>query len=97
MPVIEYATPRPASRKGWRGGWTAVFVCLTVGVCLFLSWGAIDTAMWLERAHHYNENSLLISEVQRVQRQNIIIAAGAWSVAAVGWTVILGWRWRSRD
>jgi hypothetical protein len=92
MPVLDYATFDPSRRIKWRARLTAVAACVSICICLFISFPAFDTKQWLERARHYNLDKALIAQVEQGQRRNIKLAVVAWSVAGAGWAMYLGIR-----
>ena len=103
MPVVDYAASTVSSRKKRRALWTALAACLSLGACLVMTFPAVDTAQWLERAHHYNVNGALIAQVEMGQRRNIALSLAAWLIAGAGWAVYLyrrglrrAWRIRAR-
>ena len=92
MPVVDYASSDLTPRVNWRRHLTVVAVCVSIGLGLVLSFPALDTAQWLERAHFYNLDKPLIAQVEQGQRGNIIFAVIAWSVLGTAWATYLGYR-----
>jgi hypothetical protein len=95
-PVIDYARPgsQPA-RKRWHVLRTILAV-LTVVICLYFCYGAIDSRTFARKWKQYGQNPALIPQIDAAAHDWTVHAAVVCSVAAFGWSAYFIVRWRCR-
>ena len=83
-PIIEYGT-----REAPRGKWLAlrvVLAILTLVLCVYFGFNAMDTRMFARKWKEYGNDPALQGFFDASARAWTVQAAVVWSIATVGWS-----------